>query len=319
MRLPKLPKPRALAAPLWLGWSQRTWLILGGLGAVLLVLLLIGGYYWHWEWTGLDASRGPAKNPKAPFDYYPSKTLWDWMQLLLIPAVLVVAGFLLNSAQQRRERDIAKENRAQDLDIADKNRAQDLDIAEARQQEAALGEYLATMTTLLLDKELRKSAEGDEVRAAARAQTLTVLRRLNGERKGSVVRFLYESRLIDKATPIVDMGQADLSEVKLSGADLSEVKLSGAVLRRAFLFNANLSGADLSGATLISATLVANLSGAVLTEAYLLSAFLAGSNLSGADLSRADLYAATGRTTEQLEREAASLEGATMPDGSIHL
>jgi len=126
-------------------------------------------------------------------DYFPAKTGWDWLQLLVIPAALAVVGIIVNRADKRREQQTAKDNREQDLKIAEDNRKADQTIAEDRQQEAALEAYFATITNLLLDKKLRESEEGDEIRAVARAQTLTVLRRLNGTRKGAVVRFLHES------------------------------------------------------------------------------------------------------------------------------
>jgi len=66
---------------------------------------------------------------------------------------------------------------------------------------------------------------------------------------------------------------------------------------------ANLSGANLSGA---------DLHGADLSDADLSDA-----DLSDADLSDADLRAAKGVTTEQLEFDARTLEGATMPDGQL--
>ena len=68
----------------------------------------------------------------------------------------------------------------------------------------------------------------------------------------------------------------------------------------------DLTGADLRGADLRTA----NLSGADLSDVY-----LSGADLSGADLSGADLSGAEGITREELERQAYSLEGATMPDG----
>ena len=298
--------------------SRRSQMIIGGLGLGLGVMLLVLFLIWpawayHLDWTGFGASRGPTKSPKALFDYYPSKTLWDWMQLLLIPAVLVVAGFLLNSAQQRRERDIAKENRARDLDIADKNRAQDRATAEDRQQEAALGEYLATMTTLLLDKELKESTEGSEVRAVARAQTLTVLRRLNGERKGAVVQFLYESALIDKDKLIVDLLGANLLGAALVGAALAGVNLARTILTEARLLGADLTDASLRGCDVRGCDVRgASMARADLERARLINANLAGANLAGANLTRV-----TGTTPEQLA-QAASLDGAIMPDGSIH-
>jgi len=271
------------------GLSHRSPLIIVGAVAVVvfLVLFLIWpAWAYHLDWTGFGASRSPVKSPKALFDYYPAKSLWDWMQLLLIAAVLVLAGFLLNSAQQHRERDIAKDNRAQDLDIADKNRAQDQTIAEERQQEATLEAYLVMMTMLLLDKGLKEPMARSEVRA--------MLRRLNGERKAVVMRFLYESFLIDKDAPIV----------ALAGADLRLANLSWTVLKGADLQAINLQGAILSGA---------NLEGADLTLADLCRA-----NLQGTILSRAVLRGVIGKTAEELEHEAASLTGAIMPDGLIH-
>lgn len=75
---------------------------------------------------------------------------------------------------------------------------------------------------LLPDNNLRESNKVSKVRTIARARTLTVLRSLDGERKGNVVQFLYESGLIaDKnvgapsKNPIVN-----LSGAKLEGADL---------------------------------------------------------------------------------------------------
>ena len=45
---------------------------------------------------------------------------------------------------------------------------------------------------------------------------------------------------------------------------------------------------------------------------------LKGANLNRADLTRADLTSVEGITSEELRRQAKSLRGATMPDGSVH-
>jgi hypothetical protein len=117
---------------------------------------------------------------------------------------------------------------------------------------------------------------------------------------------------------------ADLREAYLSAANLSETNLRGANLRETDLIDADLSGADLREADLRGAFLDgANLGGAYLVDANLSGAFLSNAdlsntNLSGADLSGADLSYATTVTEEQLEKQTELLEGATMPDGSIH-
>jgi uncharacterized protein YjbI with pentapeptide repeats len=84
--------------------------------------------------------------------------------------------------------------------------------------------------------------------------------------------------------------------IELHGANLGETDLSSANLSGAILSEADLSGADLSNT---------NLDATVLYKA----------DLSGADLYKANLNNAQGITNEELEQQAASLEGATMPDG----
>jgi len=301
----------------------RTWHILAVLAALLvvaLVLRLVLPVAYRTEWTGLGASRSPVKSPKVLFDYYPSKTLWDWAQLLVVPAVLVVAGFLLNRAQQSREREIAEKNRAQDQEIAEKNRAQDQEIADDRQQDAALDTYLATMTTLLLDKELKKSAPRDEVRAVARSQTLTVLRRLNGVRKGAVVRFMYESELIFKGTPVVDLDGADLSGADLSHAILRDVNLRGATLATAVLTDATLAGACLDQANLSEADLVrADMASASLDGANLHAARLWSANLNQAVLGEVDRGSARlgTFTLDQIVVGGSSTGGANLSEANL--
>ena len=126
------------------------------------------------------------------------KTLWDWLQLLIIPAVLAVGGYVFTYTTSRNER-AATEKRTQ----------AERDIALDNQHEAALQAYIDNMSELLLEKKLRDSAEDDEVRKIARVRTLTVLPRLDVRRKRSVLNFLAESGLIIKGKRIVDLSGAD--------------------------------------------------------------------------------------------------------------
>ena len=149
------------------------------------------------------------------------------------------------------------------------------------------------MSDLLLKEHLseltsRYKDEGSEkVRNIARVRTLTTLHRLDADRKYSVLQLLYEAHLIDKGERIVDLDTADLRKADLRGAQLEKANLWGTKLQ----------GADLSGA-------------------HLKEADLKDADLSGADLSEADLQGAN-LTDEQLA-QVRSLQGATMPDGSIH-
>ena len=215
-------------------------------------------------------------------------TLWDWLKLLVVPAVIAGIGIWFNRQQRERE----------------------LEIAERRTQDEALQAYLDVMSQLLTDEKrpLRRAQIGDSLSSVARAQTVTVLPRLDGERKARVVQFLYESGLIAKKRPIIDLLRADLRGADLQDAGLRGADLQGANLNGADLFMADLKWADLS---------FADLRGADLRRVDLLEADISNTKLRGADLRRASLrLVQEGWTVNQL-RAAKSLEDATMPDGKI--
>lgn len=175
-------------------------------------------------------------------------------------------------------------------------------------QQESLQTYLGDMGGLILrDKSpLQEASPDDAVSQLARAKTLTVLGGLSPGKKGIVIQFLREAQLIQREegqrAPIITLFRADLSDANLSDTFLGEADLS----------NADLSGADLSGADLkLTSLFRADLSGANLSGADLRVTFLDRADLSGANLSRA-----AGVTKDDLELQAATLEGATMPDGS---
>ena len=199
------------------------------------------------------------------------------------------------------------------LYLSRRNLQQQRDLEGLRAQENALLAYLDQMVRLLNDKDrpLRRSERGEEVSNLAKWQTLRVLPRLDGERKARLLQFLYETGLIIKGRPVVDLLGADLRAANLRGVNLRGADLSGADLSRANLIGADLRDADLNGANLREA----NLHWADLISANLSRAYLGSADLSLADLSGADLRNVKELTVRQLE-QAYSLEGATVPDGS---
>jgi hypothetical protein len=225
---------------IWQALSRERVMLIGiGVAlVVVIVLLAMGGA--ALGWTGF---RG--------------KTLWDLLQLLVVPLVLVGIGFLFE--MQQAERQGGMEERQQALE--DQRAKAERKLAEQRAQDEALQAYLDQMSTLLLEE---KDLRNDRVRTLMRARTLTVLGRLDPSRKTAVTQFLVEAELVQR------VDGRDLI-IYLLGADLSDANLS----------DANLSRADLSNAVLDNA------------------------NLGGAE----------GITNKELEQQAASLEGATMPNG----
>jgi uncharacterized protein YjbI with pentapeptide repeats len=139
---------------------------------------------------------------------------------------------------------------------------------------------------------------------------------------------LSEAFLTQADLSRADLTNADLTKAALQGANLSGCPLDEATLTDALLQRANLSSASLRGADLSNAKLQgANLSPATvpgfpglkiptnLTDADLSDAALQGADLSSADLTDADLTGAEGINNEELEQQAVSLKGATMPNG----
>lgn len=211
------------------------------------------------------------------------KTLWNWLHLLIIPAVIAGGGIWFNRQQRERE----------------------LKIADQRTKDDALQTYLDKMTDLLVVHGLGHPQydEGrlkeEPVRTVAWARTKTVLRRLDGNRKGAVLRFLTEADLITKGRPVIR---------SLSGADLVAANLKGSVLKETSLQGVDLSNADLSDANLRDADLS-------LSKTTQRATDLTGADLRNADLRGADLFCAKGFTNERLAAQTKFLQNATMPNG----
>jgi uncharacterized protein YjbI with pentapeptide repeats len=284
---------------------------------VLLFILIRIGY--RYEWTGFGGTSRPKDDKR---EIKPPKTLWDWMQLLFVPAMLAILAAGLAWWQTSSERAMQAREEARQEAI--------------RAEEAAVQSYLDQMTALLLDLDLRTSQKDSEVRTIAQARTMAVLRVVGPDNRRTLLLFLYDAGLINKEGTIISLDGADLVEAHLSNANLSDAELSGtdlsdaelrdANLSFAILNNANLSGADLSDANLEGVSMsFAKLSNADLEGAFLARAFLGGTDLSNADLSGAAFYGADlgganlrdaeGVTNEELHQQALSLVDAIMPNG----
>jgi uncharacterized protein YjbI with pentapeptide repeats len=262
----------------WATWWG--WFVLAVAFVVLLIVLVVLAWMGRIE-TGFGVYiPDPAIQPTPTR----AKTLWDWMDLLLVPLVLAVGAAFFAWLTNKRQRETAEQR------LREQRR-----IEHDRVRAAALQTYLDCMTELL-QAGLRTSEPDDETRHIARVQTLATLRQLDGERKGWLLRFLYESNLIGKH-PVLVLRGADLDGADLRGADLSGANLGGASLAQAHLQGTNLSWAMLHGARLAGAVL----HGAHLVLADLREADLRGAKLQGANLSWAKLRGARLDDATQLD------------------
>jgi Pentapeptide repeats (9 copies)/Pentapeptide repeats (8 copies) len=246
------------------------------------------------QWLGISEQRWTTEPGE---EVRPAKTGWDWLQLLIVPVALATIGYFLNTAQSARDR------RQEDARAA---QAQAIALDERRDQ--VLQDYLHRMDDLLLQDRLRESGARSEVRGVARTLTLTALRRVDGQRKGEVVRFLWESGLIGPGVPVVSLVAADLRDVELDHAELGGADLGGADLRRASLRGAGLDSVRFDTA--------------LLQDAVFSGATLAGDDFTGARLERASFRGVRMETAQDFRGEhrpvsfrGACLSGATF-DGA---
>lgn len=203
---------------------------------------------------------------------FATKTLWEWMQLLIIPFVLAGGTIWFNAQQANTS-----------LAVGRQQHENDQQIAADQQEETTLTTYINDLGDFLITHNLRNSQPGDETRVVARAKTFVALKRLDGDRKGELIQFLYEAQLLGYASTDANSRAVLQTEsiVDLYGVDASRANLS-----RAYLEGANLEGVDLEGAY-----------------------------LERADLRKADLRYAKIEPA-QLSR-AYSLENTLLPDGSL--
>src|SRR5215471_16918776 len=131
-----------MAAKLRSWWQniQKPLEVIGLLVGCLLLMVLLGVavlvYVFHVNVSGLQG-----------------KTLWDWFQLLIIPAVLAVGGCLFTFTTTRIGQEAIRQRDQTERELSGDN-----------QLEAALQSYLDNIAELLLEKHLRESHPADEVR-----------------------------------------------------------------------------------------------------------------------------------------------------------
>lgn len=225
-------------------WIKFRWVLLITLIITLFILLNVFDPFERLTGPGKYIQVGPDE------EYIPAKTLWDWMDVVFVPALVAFGVWWLNQNTQEHERRRAETKKTHDEKLASE-----------RNQETALQAYFDRMQEILLKDNLQDLSRNDKVRTVLRTHTLTILRNLNEKHKSAVVWFLIESELISikrdviDTEPIVSLNKADLSSIELPeanlyGTDLRNADLSETDLRRANLEKAKLHGANLRGTKL---------------------------------------------------------------------
>ncbi len=219
---------------------------------------------------------------KKFFDLY-QKTVWDWLDLLIVPILLAVGGFWISYQMEQQQREIANE----------------------RYQQELLRGYLDQISQLLIEHDLKTADEFSDVKVLAQSISSTTLRDLDKQRRNSLMLFLRSTGL---AAPLENSGS---KTGILSWADLSNMDLSGVVMNAIDLRYASLENSNLTDAYLGSR---ANLSNARFINTSLENADFNESNVNDAIFAYTNLENVKNITDFQLS--TAKLCNTKMPDGS---
>src|SRR5579859_3393840 len=140
--------------------KENSRLIIAVFLVIVVATFITLGYLLKWGWTGFNQQ----VIGSSASQYQPEKTLWDWLQLLVIPVALAIGGFWLTQVQKERENTAA---------AIEKKREET--VAAQRAQEETLQTYIDKLSELLRDN----TADKDKVYTIAHVQTLRVFSRLD--------------------------------------------------------------------------------------------------------------------------------------------
>ena len=251
------------------------------------------------------------------------KTLWDILEILLIPAFLSAGVIWLNW----------------------KIRSTEKEKVEEQQREIALQMFIDKMSIFVRGRE--DTPLNQRERILSRTYTITTLRMLDGFRKGILIQFLFEAGLLNIQTENpLNLRWADFSNSQMDylvllfsnfrgcymkNASMKNVFMRGSNLSRANLDcvnfqNAYLKMTDFSNSSLVEANLdnavlsyanfyAADLNSAIFSNSFLEGANFSFSNLMNTDFSNAKLFDVK---FEGAQLKNCIFDNASMPDGEIY-
>jgi len=254
-----------------------------------------------------------------------AKTLWDWLNLLIIPLILTFGAIAINNSTQRNIKLREEERVRLEKEKIEQRENFERWLKYDSAREQTLQEYLAVMQELILEKGLRETTQTNPVNEIARARTLDIVRRLDGERKRLVLDFLYQTGLIYKANPYVSLIAASFGvnptplitsdTLVHQNPDFLDNVARAANLQQIYLINANLVGAVFCDVIFVNA----NLKGTDFTEANLENANLSGADLKDAIFVRAKLISSkfTAARAEYANFQDADLNNSSLNEAIL--
>ena len=276
--------------------------------ATLKIYSLFNSGYVFPQWTGFVSYYDDSG------EFHPAKTLWDVLDLLIIPIVISIGGLLFNRAEKNRETRNQEQRHKTDLEIAENRRKQDQENIADQQRSSMLQRYLDDIAILLLKENLNKDLNLESpVIQIARVKTLTTLRVLENDikRMDIIFQFLRDSGLAEYLFLDATIGKINLKGVNLDNVVFEKSDLREANLCNSSFYSANCTNTDFSNALLHNCWFYH----AKLNEADFYKAELIGSRFLNADLEKAKLI---GANLTRVDFGNANLKGASLVQAKLN-
>ncbi|MFN6274642.1 MAG: pentapeptide repeat-containing protein [Microcystis sp.] len=215
----------------------------------IFLVIIISNWISNFKWSGFQ-----------------KKSFWDWLQLLIVPLMLAFGASYLNYASETRDKQIAEERKQQELlkDYFSKMQTLIVETKKSKDSQPKIVETKKSVETTK-SKDSQPNPDGapllPEFIPIAQALTLAVLDELDGKRKGKVISYLADSKLItanikdQKSKPVIDLRKANLKEIVLEDVSLDGLSITGADMTEAKLTEVILTNSNLVSSKFINATL----------------------------------------------------------------
>jgi hypothetical protein len=234
------------------------------------LFILIGGLILVLYWA-INPERSPEWTGFSKYNDINYRTLWDWLDLIIIPGSIGLFAWVFTSYEKDKSKRIENE----------------------KFKDVTLDSFMKVMAELIINNDLPGSPNQKSL-AIAKTRMNIALDHLDGTRKGQVLQFLYQSNLIDKH-PNLKLQGANFNDTIIDNIVLIDAEIRGAYFENASLLDTNLNGSILNSCNFKNADFSnskmnhTDLAYTDLTNAKLRNVDLTSIEFEGAILTNADL------------------------------
>ncbi|MCA9941861.1 MAG: pentapeptide repeat-containing protein [Ardenticatenaceae bacterium] len=247
----------------------KSWII-----AVLVLTLIVFLLLQFFDWGFKEILIENSSTSEVGF-YQPPKTVWDILEVIILPAVVALVIFHLDKRDKNVKQQIANEERRQ----------------------IALTGFIDRVSDLVLNhfegQRLEENRNAKQIYNMLRAWLTEIVKDLDGVRKGQLVQLLHGFELLSSMQYEENDNENNELKAILDGVDFSGVILKSAKLEEIDLLNASMEDADLKDVELRNSQFKntnlsrANLNNVNLTDSCLNSVFFENSTFENVQLNNA--------------------------------